>query len=209
MEKLTYAFIIIAIVISIAYIIFITIKRRRISKKIYNDSYLIYNLLRNDWIKADTNTRLKNISTYREKGVLIYRYVTIKGSVIYMVRDHIVANLVSGKKYNFEIKDDIFKIIFKNFANETIKFVNYAKEDKKDKKTDSGNKKQTGNNSKTKNPNESHPKWNVYQVLLSTAKARKEQLVKTPKNSQGRSSLQCELDAVEGRIKMFKEKYKF
>lgn len=227
MEKL----IIIGIFVTIiGYLIYRHRKTKRLEKELYDIAIGVLTHMKVDWKRADANAKIRNVSTYRDKGVLVYRYITLDGDQIYMIGDNIVG-LIRNKKFSFEL-NEILKVFYKEFANHSIKHVNFLKNKQTrthnqnytnyNKKTNTGN---TGNSSgsnrktddkkagptkaKPKNAHATHPKWNVYVMLVSTANARKEHLVKVPKNDPSRINLENELKAVEGRIKAFKEKYKF
>lgn len=63
-------------------------------------------------------------------------------------------------------------------------------------------------NSKTKSGKE-HPKYSIYEALISTIKRRKEQLGKLAMNHPDRVSLQNELNAAISRSESMKKKYNF
>lgn len=63
-------------------------------------------------------------------------------------------------------------------------------------------------NSKTKSGKE-HPKYGIYEALISTIKSRKEQLEKLAMNHPDRVSLQNELNAAISRSESMEKKYNF
>ena len=78
---------------------FLNKRKKRLKKeKLYKEAAEILNLLKRDWNYSDPFVRSNHVSTYREKGHLIYKYVTKKGENIYMIDYDIIAKL---KKQNY------------------------------------------------------------------------------------------------------------
>ena len=143
-------FIIISIII-ISFLIwffnFLKKRKKRLKKeKLYKEAAEVLNILKRDWNYSYPFVRSGHVSTYREKGYLIYKYITIKGENIYMIDYDIIAKL-KNRTIHFKM-DEPLKNAFKKFANETIDYVNYVN---KHKSTYNTNKTDNNQNKHSKN----------------------------------------------------------
>lgn len=229
MEKLII--ILLGIVVTITgYVIYRQREIKRLKEELLSLFVMVLNHMKVDWKKADEYAKIRNVTTYEEKGVPIYKYRTLTGDEIYMIGNNVIGH-INKKKFSIEM-DKILSTIFKEFTEHSVKHVNFLKKKHKEQQaqdntrrkkatsnanysSDSSSKSNqrknttTNTNTKSKNTHSTHPKWSLYEMLVKTANARKEHLIRVSKNDPSRANLENELRAVEGKIRLFKEKYKF
>jgi len=149
-----------------------------------------------DWIENSYSDKI-HTPTDKITGKNKYRYEFENGDLFELVDNNIVITTASCiKTYTVNL---FIKLAFINFANETIEYDNYTKK-KRPSFSNYGDYKSSKDNTK-------HPKWETFNILITTISNRKDQL-KTCRITD-RAVMENELEAAINRMTAMKEKYGF